>query len=164
MPVFSDAQNLLDLLDHVWIGIVAIAVVAVPNLIANWKTNKRIKDIAGKTAAIEGQVVNGHKDKPALRTDLDVVVEAVPGLLKGIASLNAAMVVVQRKQEELHEGQIVERAAREEGVSRLNSRLDALLSDRRSGVDRRQNDLGHDPERRSGSDRRSGTDRRKQHG
>lgn len=67
MNTWTDVQNWLDLLDHIWIGLVLIAVAAVPALMSARNHNgiKKIQD----------QVVNGHKEP--LRTDLDRVIVAL---------------------------------------------------------------------------------------
>ena len=58
---WSDVENWLDLVDHLWIGIVLIAVAAVPSFMAarNHKSIKKVQD----------QVVNGHKTP--MRDDFD---------------------------------------------------------------------------------------------
>lgn len=61
---WTDAQNWLDLLDHIWIGLVLIAVAAVPSYFAA-RNHKGIKNISE-------QVVNGHPDP--MRMDLDKVI------------------------------------------------------------------------------------------
>jgi len=58
---WTDVENWLDLLDHIWIGIVLIAAAAVPSFFAarNHKGIKKVQD----------QVVNGHTTP--MRADLD---------------------------------------------------------------------------------------------
>lgn len=63
MNTFTDAQNWLDIIDHIIVGIILILVAAVPAWIAA-KNHKGIKKI-------QDQVVNGHPDP--LRSDLDKV-------------------------------------------------------------------------------------------
>ena len=59
----------MDVLSNLWVGIVLIAVAAVPAIISakNARGIKSIKD----------QVVNGHKDAPNLREDLDKVISCL---------------------------------------------------------------------------------------
>lgn len=63
---FADVNDWLDLVSNVWVGLVLIAVAAIPAFISakNSRGIKRIQD----------QVVNGHKDAPPLREDLDKVI------------------------------------------------------------------------------------------
>lgn len=67
MNQWTDVENFLDLIDHIWIGFVLIACAAVPAFFSarNHQGIKKIQD----------QVVNGHKDAPPLRQDLDKVIE-----------------------------------------------------------------------------------------
>jgi hypothetical protein len=62
----ADVENWMDLFSNLWVGLVLIAVAAVPAIISakNAKGIKSIKD----------QVVNGHKESPNLREDLDKVI------------------------------------------------------------------------------------------
>jgi len=64
---WTDVENLLDLIDHIWIGLVLIAVAAIPAFFSarNHSGIKKIQD----------QVVNGHKEP--LRNDLDKVIKAL---------------------------------------------------------------------------------------
>lgn len=66
MIQWTDAQDWIDLIDHIWIGLVLIAVAVLPALIAARKTNKGIQKI-------QDQVVNGHASP--LRSDLDRVIQ-----------------------------------------------------------------------------------------
>lgn len=61
---WTDAQNWIDIIDHIWIGLVLIAVAGIPSYFAaqNGKGIKKISD----------QVVNGHPDP--MRSDLDKVI------------------------------------------------------------------------------------------
>ena len=66
MIQWTDAQDWIDLIDHIWIGLVLIAIAVLPALISSRKTNQGIKKI-------QDQVVNGHTDP--LRSDLDKVIQ-----------------------------------------------------------------------------------------
>ena len=61
MPSWSDAQNWLDIIDHLWIGFVVILTAGIPSWFAarNGRSIKKVTD----------QVVNGHKTP--LRADVD---------------------------------------------------------------------------------------------
>lgn len=58
---WPDVDNWIDVLDHVWIGIVLIVVAAVPSVLSlrNHKSIKKVQD----------QVVNGHTTP--MRDDID---------------------------------------------------------------------------------------------
>lgn len=64
---WTDVQNWLDLIDHIWIGLIMIAVAAIPSFFAH-RNSKGIQKI-------QDQVVNGHKSP--MRSDLDRVIEAI---------------------------------------------------------------------------------------
>lgn len=59
----------MDVISNLWVGLVLIAVAAVPAFISA-KNAERIK-------SIQNQVVNGHKDAPNLREDLDKVISSL---------------------------------------------------------------------------------------
>lgn len=65
---WTDAQNGLDIIDHIWIGLVLILVTGIPSWFAarNHKGIQEVKD----------QVKNGHT-QTNLRDDLDRVIAAV---------------------------------------------------------------------------------------
>lgn len=69
-PNWSDAQNWLDIVDHIWIGFVLLAVAAVPSWFAA-RNHKSIQDV-------KNQVVNGHTTP--LRADLDAMRNEVVGI------------------------------------------------------------------------------------
>lgn len=79
-PTWTDASNWLDLLDHIWIGLVVIATAVIPTLMVarNHKKLGEIKD----------QVVNGH-ERP-LRSDLDRAIEAIEQLSHDIGAVRRA--------------------------------------------------------------------------
>lgn len=79
---WTDAQTWLDILDHVWIGLVLIAVAVVPSWMAA-KNGKGIKKISE-------QVVNGHTDP--LRSDLDKVIATVESIDHGLHSLREELI------------------------------------------------------------------------
>ena len=67
---WTDAQNWLDILDHIWIGLVLIAVAGIPSYFAA-RNHKGIQ-------AVKNQVVNGHTTP--LRADLDAMRDNVCGI------------------------------------------------------------------------------------
>lgn len=64
---WTDVQNWLDIIDHIWIGLVLVAVAGIPS----WISAKNGKGIQ----KIQDQVVNGHKSP--MRSDLDKVIESL---------------------------------------------------------------------------------------
>lgn len=88
---WTDVQNWLDLVDHLWIGIVLIAAAAIPAIISA-RNHKGIKNI-------QHQVVNGHKDP--LRSDLDKVITALNDMSHKVDSISHG--VTSLREELLHE-------------------------------------------------------------
>lgn len=111
---WTDVQNWLDLLDHVWIGLVLIAVAAVPSWFAarNHDGIKQIKD----------QVVNGHKDP--MRSDLDKVITTIADLDNKVDSIAHSITSIR---EEL----VVEETRRRTGISDLRDDIDRRLDELR---------------------------------
>lgn len=81
MTDFADVNDWMDLVGNVWIGLVLIAVAAIPAFISakNSRGIKRIQD----------QVVNGHKDAPPLREDLDKVIVQLSETAAKVDSISA---------------------------------------------------------------------------
>lgn len=73
-PNWTDAQTWIDIVDHVWIGFVVVAVAAVPSWFAarNHKSIKKVQD----------QVVNGHTTP--MRADLDKLADSVSAMSRNI--------------------------------------------------------------------------------
>jgi len=65
----ADVENWMDLFSNLWVGLVLIAVAAVPAIISA-RNARGIK-------SIQNQVVNGHKNAPNLREDLDKVISSL---------------------------------------------------------------------------------------
>lgn len=88
---WTDVENLLDLLDHVWIGIVLIVTAAVPSWLAarNHKTLQTVKS----------NVVNGHT--VPMRADLDKALSAIEALAHDVNGLrqDVAMEEDRRRQQ-----------------------------------------------------------------
>lgn len=102
---WTDVQNWLDFLDHIWIGLVMFAVAAVPSYFAA-KNGKEIKKVTD-------QVVNGHKSP--MRSDLDKVIASLEQMSHSLHSL----------RDEL----LDEETRRKESVRELRVELDRKFSD-----------------------------------
>jgi hypothetical protein len=71
----------MDIVVNLWVGIVVIAVAAIPGYMAARKNHKGILQI-------RDQVVNGHGDSgPPLRTDLDRVIASLAALTQDVQGL-----------------------------------------------------------------------------
>lgn len=113
MPTsWAEADTVLDLLNNLWIGMVAILVIAIP-LVIGKRHNDRLKGIQGETRDIRDQVVNGHADAPPLRADVDRV-------LRGLESLT---VKVDGMAQDIRE----EREERRTNIDHLRKDLDGRL-------------------------------------
>lgn len=86
---WSDAENALDILDHVWIGLVLIAVTGIPSYLTA-RTHKSVKT---ETRVIRDQLVNGHKTY--LREDLDKALAAIDGLAHEVRGLRTDLLSEQ---------------------------------------------------------------------
>lgn len=77
-PNWSDANNWLDIIDHLWIGLVAIMAAAIPSALAalNHRSIREIKS----------QVVNSHPETN-LRDDLDRAIQAIEDLGHDVRTL-----------------------------------------------------------------------------
>lgn len=80
-PNWTDAENWIDILDHIWIGLVVIVAAVVPSVFAA-RNHRGIRDI-------KDQVVNGHKDAPPMRADLDRAIQAIDDLGTEVRGLRA---------------------------------------------------------------------------
>lgn len=99
MPNWTDASSWIDILDHFLIGVIAIGLALIPA----FATRSKLKNI-------EGQVVNGHKDKPPLRADLDEAIEV-------IKRLEAKVDKVESKVDDLTSDISDERSERRKAIS-----------------------------------------------
>ena len=75
-----DVDSWMDVAANIWVGLVVIAVAAIPGYMAARKNHKGIKEI-------RDQVVNGHADAPPLRTDLDRVIASLTALTQDVHGL-----------------------------------------------------------------------------
>lgn len=79
---WGSVDNLLDLLDHAWYGLVLLGVAGIPAYFANrnHKTLRQVRD----------QVINSHPvDGPNLRDDLDRVITAIEHLGTDVRGLRS---------------------------------------------------------------------------
>lgn len=76
-PNWGEVENLLDLANNVWIGVVVICAAAVPSWLAH-RNHQTIRDI-------KDQVVNGHTSP--LRADLDKALAAIEALAQDLTGL-----------------------------------------------------------------------------
>ena len=85
-PNCGDVENLLDLLNNVWIGVVVVVAAAVPSFLAhrNSKTLAQVKE----------QVQNGHT-QTNLRDDLDRALAAIEALANDIHGLRKDLALEQ---------------------------------------------------------------------
>ena len=88
MTQWLEVNDWLDLVANAWIGVVLIAVAAVPSALAarNHKTIRDIKD----------QVVNGHTSP--LRADLDRALAAIEALAVDISGLRQELLMEETRR------------------------------------------------------------------
>lgn len=89
-PNWTDVKDLWDIIDHIWIGLVVIAAAAIPSVLAA-RNHKSLGEI-------KGQVVNGHKDSPPLRADIDRVIQAVDDLTEDVRTLRQEIMAVDERR------------------------------------------------------------------
>lgn len=77
-PTWTDAENWIDIIDHLWIGIVVILAAGIPSWLAarNHKSLREVRD----------QVVNSHPESN-LRDDLDRAIAAIADLSQDVRLL-----------------------------------------------------------------------------
>lgn len=110
---WSDAANWLDILDHIWIGLVLIIIALIPVVYSNRKGIKKIQD----------QVVNGHKDSPPLRADLDKVMATIAQIDSKVDSISHTVASIRS---DLVEEENRRRASIKELRDDLDHRLDSM--------------------------------------
>lgn len=93
-PNWSDAQNWLDLLDHIWIGLVVIAAAAVPSVFAA-RNHRSISDI-------KREVKNAHSTN--LRDDIDRAINAIEHLAHDVRTLRSDLMTEEdRRRQQIAE-------------------------------------------------------------
>jgi hypothetical protein len=88
-PNWTDASNLLDILDHIWIGLVVISAAAIPSWLAA-RNHRSIRDI-------KDQVVNSHPETN-LRDDLDRAINAIEQLSHDVRTLRGDLMLEEDRR------------------------------------------------------------------
>lgn len=91
MTPWGNPDSWMDVLDHVWLGLVFIIVAGVPSWFS-LRNHQGIRDI-------KAQVVNGHTEP--MRSDLDRAINAVEDLANDVRGLRADLTAegnVRRQQ------------------------------------------------------------------
>ena len=68
MTEFYNPDSWMDVLDHIWIGLVLISVAAVPSWFA-YRNHTKIQGVSDQVKGVAAQVVNGHTTP--MREDVD---------------------------------------------------------------------------------------------
>lgn len=110
---FADIDGWIDIIDHIWVGFVLIAVAAVPSILSA-KNNRGIK-------RIQDQVVNGHTASN-LRDDLDKVMKTLSETSSKVDSISHGLTGMR---EEL----IQEETRRRTAISEMREDFDRRFSD-----------------------------------
>ncbi len=105
-PNWSDADSWLDVIDHVWIGLVVILAAGVPTWLSA-RNHRAIKTVSEQTAGVMGQVANGHTDP--LRQDLDRLIGSVDELRGETAELRGEMRGITHRLDVISERRIEQR-------------------------------------------------------
>lgn len=87
-PNWTDAQNWLDILDHVWIGLVLLAAAAVPSILSmrNHKT----------LSSVHNEVKNSHASN--LRDDLDRAIRGIEALAHDVRGLRTDLMTEEERR------------------------------------------------------------------
>jgi hypothetical protein len=102
-PTWTDAQNWLDILDHVWIGLVVIGAAVIPSLFAA-RNGRNIRRVSEQVSGVTAQVVNGHADAPPLRVDLDRAITAIEQLGRDVHGLRTDLAAEEdRRRQQIAE-------------------------------------------------------------
>lgn len=112
MTNWSDPNDWIDIIDHIWIGFVLIMVAAVPA----WFARKAQKS-SDKVAA---HVVNGHKSP--MRSDFDMVI-------KSVAEISDKVDSIDRKVGVLSTSLADEESRRRHGECQIRDDFDSRVSD-----------------------------------
>ena len=86
MTEFYNPDSWMDVLDHIWIGLVLISVAAVPSWFA-YRNHTKIQGVSDQVKGVAAQVVNGHTGQPPMRADLDDIRAAVHEIRTDIRDL-----------------------------------------------------------------------------
>ena len=88
MNEFINIDSWMDVVDHLWIGLVLVTVTAIPSWFSA-RNHRGINEIRTQNEAIKGQVINGHAEAPPLRQDLDRVISSLDALGKDVRGLRS---------------------------------------------------------------------------
>jgi gas vesicle protein len=114
---WTDAETLIDIVDHIWIGLVGIVIAAVPSYFAH-RNGKKIREI-------KEQVVNGHTDP--LRFDLDKVITTLDKLTEKSDQLGHKVDILTSNVETLAVNVSDERVERRNQIRELREDVDSRL-------------------------------------
>lgn len=84
---WTDAKDVLDIVDHALIGLVLIAVTAIPSWFSA-RNHKQIKKV-------QDQVVNGHTTR--MRDDLDAISSAIEEIRSGMQIVKSDVVDIREE-------------------------------------------------------------------
>lgn len=133
---WSNADSWLDILDHVWIGIVLISCAAVPVWL-NRKLSRirgRTEEIGDQVDEIHGQVHggNGHKlvnEVDGIKSDVRRLADAQEATTSNVSRLHDAQERTAAKLDDLHVDHVAERKARRLEMSELREDVDSRLAE-----------------------------------
>ena len=98
MNEFINIDSWMDVVDHLWIGVVLITVTAIPAWFSN-RNHKAIKSVGQKADTLVGSVQNSHT--VPMRDDLDRAISAIESLghdVRGLRQDVASLDDVRRQQ------------------------------------------------------------------
>ena len=79
MNEFYNPDSWMDVLDHIWIGLVLIAIAAVPSWFA-YRNHGKIQKVSDQVKGVAAQVVNGHSTP--MREDVDGIRDTLAEIQK----------------------------------------------------------------------------------
>ena len=91
-PNWTDAQDWIDIVDHIIIGLVIVLAAGVPA----WISAKTHKSLKTETKVIRDQLVNGHST--ALREDVDRAIAAIETLSHDVRGLRADLMTEEERR------------------------------------------------------------------
>jgi hypothetical protein len=102
----------MDIVVNLWVGIVVIAVAAIPGYMAARKNHRGIKEI-------RDQVINGHADAPPLRSDLDRVISSLAALTQDVQGLRRDLADEENRRRD-HIAELRDELNRKIGAKRVS--------------------------------------------
>lgn len=119
MNGWYNAENWLDLLDHLLLVCGGIAVIAIPSWFAA-RNHKELKTTQQTVAQVRDQVVNGHSDAPPLRADIDRVIAVLDRLGNDITAIRRDLADEESRRRD-HIAELREEIHRK--IDEINSRI-----------------------------------------